>query len=169
MSEILGYLRSPGWWFATVFVAFVVNVASGLLVDALRNGKIRPSGQQTVRYALIAHGLMTLLASIATGYSSADPDMHAYTWIWGAAFCFFIVKFLTYPIRPLQWGVWLLGLAAILMAGSMIAFSVADTPPPYENWALPFAVYFIGSGASLFVMELFWGIKRQTERDLQRR
>ena len=40
-------------------VAFVVNLASGLFLELLRSGKIRLSGQQTVRYALIAHGLMS--------------------------------------------------------------------------------------------------------------
>jgi hypothetical protein len=91
MSEIVGYLKSPGWWFATVFVAFAVNVASGIFVDALRSGKIKLSGDKTVRYALLAHGLLTLLVSVATGFGSLNPERNTISIMMGAASCFFIV------------------------------------------------------------------------------
>jgi hypothetical protein len=156
MSEIIGYLSSPSWWFATVFVAFVVNVASGLFVDALRNRTIHRLSETAVHYALFTHGCITVFSSILTALGSVDAQLHGLTLFLGASSFFFIVRFLSFPPRSTQWGLWLLGLAATNLIVISLVAPIAGTYTHYSYWAPPFVVYFVASVTSLCLMQAVW-------------
>jgi hypothetical protein len=63
ISEIYTLIGSPGWWFASIFVALLVNIASNFIYDAIEPYRSR-TGTVLLWMIVIAQAILIYLSCL---------------------------------------------------------------------------------------------------------
>jgi hypothetical protein len=174
MSEVLAQLSSPAWWFSTILVALIVNLASNFLFEAIKKNGIKsfsPTVPQLNNTAwtgiAITYATLYLFSSAVAGIGAqgVPKEFGGVAWTIGTAISYVMV--LKIPLWPAAWQF------AVYFLTFGFVFALLSTPPKvdYHPASLPFAYFFVAAGMAFLFLSAAWdwkSIKESFEARKQR-
>jgi hypothetical protein len=155
MSEIGGFLSSPGWWFSTILVAICVNVASNFLFEKLKSVSWKASmpgapNENTMLGIIVTYATLTLFAAVVTGLAyTGEIKLMLFPIFLGIFMFKFMLQYM--PRWPVPW-VWT---TLILQAAFLTLYSMM-VGQQYSTYTTPFVTFFVSSSSAFNLMLGSW-------------